>query len=82
MRESSISLGVEVAVFLYESGNQEFKVSMRSKSQVDVSGIAVYFGGGGHVRAAGCTMQGTMFDVINNLTPLIEKQLNRKVEQE
>ncbi|WP_343247136.1 bifunctional oligoribonuclease/PAP phosphatase NrnA [Diplocloster hominis] len=74
--------GVEVAVFLYESGNQEFKVSMRSKSQVDVSGIAVYFGGGGHVRAAGCTMQGTMFDVINNLTPHIEKQLKRKVEQE
>ena len=47
-----------------------------------MSEIAVYFGGGGHVRAAGCTMQGTMFDVINNLTPHIEKQLKRKVEQE
>lgn len=67
--------GVEVAIFLYESGTQEFKVSMRSGKRVDVSKIAVYFGGGGHIRAAGCTMQGSMHDVLNNLTRHIEKQL-------
>lgn len=74
--------GVEVAVFLYETGNQEFKVSMRSKYQVDVSKIAVYFGGGGHVRAAGCTMQGSMYDVVNNLTLHIEKQLQQAKDEE
>ena len=37
--------------------------------------IASYFGGGGHVKAAGCTMTGAVHDVINNLTEHIEKQL-------
>ena len=41
---------------------------------IDVSTIACYFGGGGHVRAAGCTIKGDAFDVINNLTQHIEKQ--------
>jgi phosphoesterase RecJ-like protein len=51
-------------------------VSMRSNGIVDVSKIAGYFNGGGHVKAAGCTMQGSVYDVINNLTPYIEEQLN------
>lgn len=69
------TVGVEVAIFLYELEAQIYKVSMRSNSYVNVSEIAGYFGGGGHVRAAGCTMQGSMYDVINNLTEHIEKQI-------
>ena len=67
--------GIEAAVFLYEKGPQEWKVSMRSAGKVDVSSIAVYFGGGGHKMAAGADMQGSMHDVLNNLTALIEQQL-------
>ena len=67
--------GVECALFLYETGPQEYKVSMRSQKQVDVSRIAAYFGGGGHVRAAGCTMSGSIHDVINNLAGHIAKEL-------
>ena len=67
--------GVEVAIFLYQTGAQEYKVSMRSQSLVDVSRIAAFFGGGGHVRAAGCTMTGSIHDVINNLSGHIAKQL-------
>lgn len=67
--------GVEVAIFLYESAPQEFRVSMRSRRVVDVQKVAAFFGGGGHVRAAGCTIQGSMHDVINNLTGQIAKQL-------
>ena len=48
---------------------------MRSQSLVDVSRIAAFFGGGGHVRAAGCTMTGSIHDVINNLSGHIAKQL-------
>lgn len=70
--------GVEVAIFLYESKVQEYKVSLRSNSFVDVSAVASYFGGGGHVRAAGCTMQGSMHDVVNNLTRQIEKQFQQE----
>ena len=67
--------GVEVAIFMYETGPQEYKVSLRSQKIVDVSEIASFFGGGGHVRAAGCTMSGSIHDVINNLSLHISKQL-------
>ena len=70
--------GVEVAIFMYEVEAQIYKVSMRSNSYVNVSEIATFFGGGGHVRAAGCTMHGSMYDVVNNLTEHIEKQLQKE----
>lgn len=72
--------GIECAIFLYEISPLVFKVSMRSNKKVDVSKIASYFGGGGHVRAAGCTMMGTVHDVINNLSRYIEKQLYQENE--
>lgn len=67
--------GVECAIFMYQTGQQEYKVSLRSNGLVDVAAVASFFGGGGHVRAAGCTMQGTYHDCINNLSLHIEKQL-------
>lgn len=70
-----ITKGVEVAVLIYEIEPQHYKVSMRSNGKVDVNKIAVYFGGGGHVMASGCTIQATPHDVINNLTKHIEAQL-------
>ena len=45
--------GIECAIFLYETGIHQFKVSLRSNSIVDVSRIAAYFGGGGHVLLGG-----------------------------
>ncbi len=74
--------GVEVAIFMYQTGSQEFKVSLRSQNAVDVSRIASYFGGGGHVRAAGCTMSGRIHDVVNNLSLHIAKQLDAAGPQE
>ena len=67
--------GVECAIFMYQTGNMEYKVSMRSNGLVNVSRIATFFGGGGHVRAAGCTMKGTAHDVINNLSTQIALQM-------
>ena len=75
-----LTRGVEVAIFLYETNLQEYKVSLRSKSYVDVSKVAQYFGGGGHVRAAGCTMHGSIHDVINNRTLQIEKQMKYQMK--
>ena len=43
-------------------------------AKFDVSKIAVYFGGGGHMRAAGCDLQGSVYDVINNVTEQICKE--------
>ncbi len=47
--------GVDVAVFLYEIEPGVYKCSFRSNHVVNVSALAVTFGGGGHVRASGCT---------------------------
>lgn len=75
-----LTAGVEVAMFIYETETQHFKVSLRSNGNVNVSKIAVYFGGGGHTRAAGCDLQGSMYDVINNISAQIEKQLLKGTE--
>ena len=47
--------GVDVAFTVKYISAQETRVSLRSKT-VDVNAIAAVFGGGGHVRAAGCTI--------------------------
>lgn len=67
--------GVEVAIFMYETSPMEFKISLRSTEAVDVSKIAQNFAGGGHARAAGCTMRGTFYDCVNNLSEKIAQQL-------
>ena len=70
-----VTEGVECAIFLHETENHVYKVSMRSNNYVDVSAIAAYFGGGGHIRAAGCNMAGSLYDVVNNLSSHIEDQM-------
>lgn len=72
-----ITKGVEVAILLHEIGEQEYKVSMRSNNYVDVSKVASFFNGGGHIKAAGCVMRGSMYDVVNNLTEHIEIQMKQ-----
>lgn len=68
--------GVDCAIFMYQTDMMEYKVSMRSTEAVDVAKVAVCFGGGGHMRAAGCTMRGTFHDCVNNLSLRIEEQLH------
>lgn len=67
--------GIDVAIFMYQTGPMEFKVSLRSSENVDVAVIAQAFSGGGHVRAAGCTMNGNFHDCVNNLSERIAEQL-------
>ena len=74
--------GAEVSIFMYEVGNQEYKVSLRSSEKVNVAKIAENFGGGGHARAAGCNMSGNVYDCVNNLSKYIEKQLDASPEGE
>ena len=74
--------GVDCAIFMYEIGTLEYKVSMRSNGKVDVARVAVKFGGGGHVRAAGCTMNGTYHDNINNLSKEIAEQMKMAKQKE
>ena len=72
--------GVETAVFVYPNENDTYKVSLRSASYVDVAEIAVGFGGGGHCRAAGASIQGKADEVLKKVLAKIEKQLKNKEE--
>lgn len=67
--------GVEVAVFIYETKRRVYKVSLRSCGGVDVAGICSKFGGGGHVRAAGCTMEGDYKDIVQKISDQIAAEL-------
>lgn len=78
VEQMRVTKGVECAIFLYETAELEYKVSLRSKKNIDVSKIASYFGGGGHMRAAGFNAKGTVYDVINNISEQIELQLKEE----
>ncbi len=51
--------GVEVSIFVRET-SKGCKISLRSNEYVNVSDACLVFGGGGHPRAAGCTIQGSV----------------------
>lgn len=55
--------GVEVALVFRQEGDSLWKVSLRSKGKVNVASLAEKFGGGGHEKAAGCTLSGELGDV-------------------
>lgn len=67
--------GVEVAVFLKEKEPNVIKASLRSKNRVDVCAIAKDFGGGGHIRASGCTIHGSLEQARKQILESIEKQI-------
>ena len=67
--------GVECALFLYETKEKEYKASLRSGKYLDVARVASCFGGGGHVKAAGVTMQGDVQTIIEQLVAEIAKQI-------
>lgn len=48
--------GVEISVFLRETDEDNYKISLRSNDYVNVSDICLMFNGGGHIRAAGGTI--------------------------
>ena len=68
--------GVEVAVFAKEVERNLFRVSFRANGDYDVSTLATIYGGGGHSKAAGCTIRGnSLKDIMNDITHNIAKDL-------
>lgn len=66
--------GVEVSIFLHEI-EEGFKISTRANEYVNVSDVCLMFGGGGHARAAGATMQGNIEQIKEKLLKEIKLQL-------
>lgn len=70
--------GVEVAVLFKEKEETLIKVGFRSNDWVDVSKIAEEFGGGGHARAAGCTLKTTLNGAREHVLNSVKKYLARE----
>ncbi|MDH4028394.1 MAG: bifunctional oligoribonuclease/PAP phosphatase NrnA [Nitrospirota bacterium] len=70
--------GVEVAVFFRQDRERVFKISLRSKGRINVQRIAKGFGGGGHIAAAGCTVNGTYKEVQDKVFRAVRKALKEK----
>lgn len=72
---------VQYAFFMSEMDGDEdgqVRVSFRSKGDNDVAQIAVHFGGGGHKKAAGCSIKGTLEDVTKQILEQIESERAKK----
>ena len=70
-----LTRGVKAAVFLYPTDEGAWKVSLRANENTDVSAVASVFGGGGHIKAAGCTMYGSAREVTEKLLAELAKQI-------
>lgn len=67
--------GVEVGILFKESEDGSVKASLRSAGKADVAAIAQSFGGGGHVRAAGCRLEGPLKEAIEVMVDAVRKAL-------
>ncbi len=66
---------VEAAALLKEIDDREVKVSFRSNSWLDVSEVAQRFGGGGHIRASGCTINASLKGATQEVKAVLEEAL-------
>lgn len=72
------TMGVDAAVIFREKDDGRIEVSMRAGPGWDVSGVAVRLGGGGHPRAAGCTLAGTMKGARERVVSAVQSALQKQ----
>jgi bifunctional oligoribonuclease and PAP phosphatase NrnA len=68
---------INVSVFLRQIDSIKWKVSLRSKGDINVAGVAMLFEGGGHKNAAGCTIKGDLKTAKETLFEAIAQIINR-----
>jgi len=68
---------IEATVFFKEAADNDWRISMRSKGEVDVNAIAQQYGGGGHKNASGCSATGTFAQ----LKDIFERKLIGAIEK-
>jgi phosphoesterase RecJ-like protein len=67
--------GVEAAVLLRELPDGRMRLSLRSKGRLDVAAIAAGFGGGGHLHAGGCTLEGPLESATTRILDTMKQEL-------
>ncbi|PKN77439.1 MAG: DHH family phosphoesterase [Deltaproteobacteria bacterium HGW-Deltaproteobacteria-10] len=65
--------GIEISVLYSQLNGNSFKLSLRSKGQVNVEKVAKKFGGGGHVNAAACRIEGDIESIKNKIMEAIKE---------
>jgi bifunctional oligoribonuclease and PAP phosphatase NrnA len=73
---------IQAVVFFKEMDAREYRVSLRSKGEIDVCAVAKRFGGGGHKNASGCTLRGEYAEVRARLTREIVAAIQRGLAAE
>ena len=58
---------VQVAIFFRELPDRRYRVSLRSKGEVNVACVAEHFGGGGHKCASGCSLDGPLAIAVSRI---------------
>jgi phosphoesterase RecJ-like protein len=67
---------IQAVVFFKLDKADEFRVSMRSKGDIDIGAVAKEFGGGGHRNAAGCTVSGPIESLQKTFIEKIERAID------
>jgi phosphoesterase RecJ-like protein len=67
---------IQAVVFFKELGPRDWRVSMRSKGNVDINAVAKEFGGGGHKNASGCSATGELADLMHLFEQKILAQID------
>ena len=67
---------IQAVVFFKEQEGDTYRVSMRSKGEIDIGAIAKEFGGGGHKNAAGCTVTGPIDALQKSFVEKIERAID------
>ncbi len=70
--------GVEVGILFKEINDRQIRIGFRSKNFLDVNILAGLFGGGGHERASGCTVTGTLKEVEALVISATKEYFNKK----
>ena len=67
---------IEAVLFFKQEKGDEYRVSLRSKGEIDIGVIAKEYGGGGHKNAAGCTIRGPIEELQKALIEKIESAID------
>jgi bifunctional oligoribonuclease and PAP phosphatase NrnA len=70
---------IQAVVFFKQIEGEQYRISMRSKGDVDVSSVAKEFGGGGHKNAAGCTVSGGIDQLQKDFVAKLEQAIDGRV---
>lgn len=74
--------GVRISLFFRQEGNARYRVSLRSKGDLDVGKVARSFGGGGHRNAAGISLECDFQEALDRLVPALQALLRETDDDE